>query len=222
MILLLNLINLSKSYADGNKSKQILKGVDLTVESGEMVAIMGRSGAGKSTILHIIAGLEKVDGGEIWFQGSNLTNLNYKQLAQFRKNNIGFILQNYVLIDEKNVFDNVALPLVYSKKTKKEIKTTVFHLLEKLELNEYMYKFPKELSGGQAQRVAIARALINDPTLILADEPTGSLDEETESIILDIFSKINKEGRTLIIVTHDQSVAQKCSRIITLKDGQLV
>ncbi|MEA1005309.1 ABC transporter ATP-binding protein [Bacillus velezensis] len=219
---MIELINIKKNYRDGSIEKEVLKNIKLEIENGEMLAVMGRSGTGKSTILHIMAGLERADCGHYIFKDSDITNLNTRQIGDFRKNNIGFILQNYVLIEEKNVFENVALPLIYSKKTKKEIKEKVFDLLGKLEILDCYSKFPKELSGGQVQRVAIARALINEPELILADEPTGSLDEKTEEIILDLFLKIKEKGKTLVIVTHDQTVADKCDRIVTLKNGVLV
>lgn len=186
-----------------------------------MLAIMGRSGAGKSTLLHILAGLEKPNGGSYYFQDKDITQLSYKELALFRKNNIGFILQNHALIEDKNIFDNVALPLLYGKASKKEIYSKVLKILQEMGLEDKVDQYPSELSGGEAQRIAIARALINDPDLILADEPTGSLDEETEQTILNLFTQLNRIGKTFILVTHDETVANVCNRVIRLKDGYI-
>ncbi len=216
---MIKLTELKKSYHKKNVRQDILKGINLTVEEGELVAVKGRSGAGKSTLLYILGGLEQPTSGSYHFYNSNITNFNQKELAAWRKENIGFILQNFTLIEEKNVFDNVALPLLYANKSKGEIESKVISLLEQLELEDKAYQYPRELSGGQAQRVAIARALINEPKLILADEPTGSLDEETEKVILNIFKKINQEGKTFILVTHDETVSSICERVIEIKNG---
>ncbi|WP_354668966.1 ABC transporter ATP-binding protein [Bacillus sp. JNUCC-22] len=215
---ILRFSNIKKSYNE----KCILFNVNINIKVGEMLSIMGKSGAGKSTILHIMSGLEKASKGDYFFKGKNISGYNHKQLARFRHENIGFIFQNSALIDEKNVFHNVALPLIYSKENKPEIREKVNNILSELELSDYIYKYPKELSGGQAQRVAIARALINEPSLILADEPTGSLDAETEKLVLNLFLRLSNKGKTLVIVTHDQTVADKCDRIVTLKNGVLV
>ncbi|EJV74378.1 ABC transporter ATP-binding protein [Bacillus cereus] len=218
---MIKLINLEKSYKLGKKEQYVLQGIDLVVESGEMLAIMGRSGAGKSTLLHILAGLEKPSNGCYYFQEKDITQLNYKELALFRKNNIGFILQNHALIEDKNIFDNVALPLIYGRVSKEEIRSKVLKILQELGLEDKIDQYPSELSGGEAQRIAIARALINDPDLVLADEPTGSLDEDTEQTILDLFTQLNRLGKTFILVTHDETVANICNRVIRLKDGYI-
>lgn len=218
---MIELVNLYKSYAKGKINQVILNGINLKVVEGEKIAIMGRSGTGKSTLLHILAGMEKVTNGKYLFKGRDTSELSYKKLALWRKNNIGFILQNHVLIEEKNIFDNVALPLLYANKTKSEINAKVMPLLNELGIAEKAKHYPYELSGGQSQRVAIARALINNPNLILADEPTGSLDEETEQVVLKLFNKINTQGKTIILVTHDGAVARTCNRIISMKEGQL-
>ncbi|PEC19958.1 peptide ABC transporter ATP-binding protein [Bacillus cereus] len=201
--------------------QEILKGINLTIQQGEMLAIKGRSGTGKSTLLHILAGLEQATSGNYYFDNKDITQLNYKETAVWRKNKIGFILQNHALIEEKNIFDNIALPLLYAKKSKSEIEAKVISLIKQLELEDKTYQYPRELSGGQSQRVAIARALINDPELILADEPTGALDAETEEVILNIFKQINKTGKTFILVTHDDTVSSICNRIIEIKDGYI-
>ncbi|MGG0454644.1 ABC transporter ATP-binding protein [Bacillus mycoides] len=218
---MIKLINLEKNYKLGKKTQYVIQGIDLIVEQGEMLAIMGRSGAGKSTLLHILAGLEKPNGGSYYFQDKDITQLSYKELALFRKNNIGFILQNHALIEDKNIFDNVALPLLYGKASKKEIHSKVLKILQEMGLEDKVDQYPSELSGGEAQRIAIARALINDPDLILADEPTGSLDEETEQTILNLFTQLNRIGKTFILVTHDETVANVCNRVIRLKDGYI-
>ncbi|EEM01715.1 ABC transporter [Bacillus pseudomycoides] len=218
---MIRLVDLEKTYKTKKKYQTVLKKINLTVEKGEMLAIMGRSGAGKSTLLHILAGLEKETSGKYNFQDKDITKLNYRELALFRKNNIGFILQNHALIEEKNIFDNIALPLLYSKNSKKEIRSKVLKIMRELGLEDKSDQYPSELSGGESQRVAIARALINDPDLILADEPTGSLDEDTEQIILNLFKKINTLGKTFILVTHDETVAHICNRVIKIKDGYI-
>ncbi|MBJ8055517.1 ABC transporter ATP-binding protein (plasmid) [Bacillus mycoides] len=218
---MITLTNLKKSYNNGKMRQEILKGINLTIQQGEMLAIKGRSGTGKSTLLHILAGLEQATSGNYYFDNKDITQLNYKETAVWRKNKIGFILQNHALIEEKNIFDNIALPLLYAKKSKSEIEAKVISLIKQLELEDKTYQYPRELSGGQSQRVAIARALINDPELILADEPTGALDAETEEVILNIFKQINKTGKTFILVTHDDTVSSICNRIIEIKDGYI-
>ncbi|OUB63547.1 ABC transporter ATP-binding protein [Bacillus thuringiensis] len=218
---MIKLEKIQKNYSTGNRTENVLKEINLTIEKGEMLAITGRSGTGKSTLLHILGGMELPTNGKYYFSGKEVASFNYKELASWRKENIGFILQNYVLIEEKNIFDNVALPLLYAKKSKGEIKSKVFSLLEQLGLEDKAYQYPHELSGGQAQRVAIARALVNDPELILADEPTGSLDTETEKNILNIFKKINDEGKTFILVTHDETVSSMCNRTVKIIDGYI-
>ncbi|MGE7998687.1 ABC transporter ATP-binding protein [Lysinibacillus sp. NPDC093190] len=218
---MITLTKLKKSYSIGKRNQDVLKEINLTVKKGEMLAIKGRSGTGKSTLLHILGGLEQATSGNYYFYDTDITELSYKETTSWRKENIGFILQNYALIEEKNIFDNVSLPLLYSKKSKGEVKSKVFSLLKQLGLEDKAFQYPRELSGGQAQRVAIARALINEPELILADEPTGSLDEETEKLILNIFKKINQEGKTFILVTHDETVSAICDRIVKIKDGYI-
>lgn len=218
---MIDLMDITKKFTDKTGTKEVLKGVNLHIEKGEMIAVMGRSGVGKSSLLHILAGLEKATSGNYLFEQQKIDGLNTKQVALWRKDNIGFILQNYALIDEKNIFDNIALPLLYSGKSKKEITIMVVSLMQKLGIVEKLNNFPKQLSGGQAQRVAIARALINKPKLIIADEPTGSLDEETEKDILEIFKAVNRQGNTIIMVTHDKEVAGICNRIFNLHNGIL-
>lgn len=211
---------LKKSYLVGKRRIDVLKGLDLEIEQGEMIAIMGRSGSGKSTLLNIMAGLNTSDGGTYLYKQENVSEMNRDELADFRKRNVGLVLQNYALIDSKNVFDNIALPLRYSKHPKKEIKEKVNQILADLKITVLQNKAVDTLSGGEMQRVAIARALIQNPDLILADEPTGSLDEQTEREILELFTSLNQQGKTLVIVTHDKEVADCCHKIFYIRDGK--
>ncbi|MDR6226669.1 ABC transporter ATP-binding protein [Desmospora profundinema] len=211
---------LKKSYPVGKKKLEVLKGVDLEIEKGDMIAIMGRSGSGKSTLLNILAGLDLADSGTYRYEQDQISDLNLDELADFRRKKIGFILQNYALIDSKNVFENVALPLRYSKESDDEIKEKVKKILSSLDIEELKEQAVDQLSGGQAQRVAIARALIQSPELILADEPTGSLDEETEKEILALFKDLNQQGKTIILVTHNPQVAEICDQTVYIRDGR--
>lgn len=203
---------------DGRK---ILNDLCLTINSGDSIAITGRSGSGKTTLLNIIGGLTKFDSGILMFENENLSDLNINDLSEYRKKNIGFITQNFNLLDDRNVFENVALPLYYDKVHKSEIKKRVKESLEQVGMEKFIKSDINKLSGGEKQRIAIARAIIKEPKLILADEPTGSLDEDTENEILGIFNNLKKCGTTLIIVTHDWNVANHCDSIYTLKDGKL-
>jgi len=219
---LINVMDLYKYYHHGDSITKALDGLSLQVKKGEMLAIMGRSGSGKSTLLNILAGIDYVDKGKYYYDNKKVPLNNQKELSIFRRDKIGFIVQNFALIGYKNTFDNVALPLKYQKYTKKEINSKVMALLKSVSLKDKANKYPHELSGGECQRVAIARALINDPELILADEPTGSLDIKTEEEIMDIFAYLNQElGKTIIIVTHNFDIAKKCTRVIHIHEGKI-
>lgn len=215
--------NIKKIIKNNNDEVTILKNISLEISSGEMVAIVGTSGAGKTTLLNIISGLDKPNNGDYFFKDKLISSYNDHQMANFRNEEVGLIVQDFALIDKYNIINNIRLPLDYSKKkySKKEKMKKIENLLQELNLLEKKNNYIYELSGGQKQRVAIARALINNPSVILADEPTGSLDSKTSHIIMNIFKKLNKDGKTIIIVTHDLEMAKNCDRIITISDGEI-
>ena len=216
---MLKISNLHKSYAIGDSSLHVLKGIDLNIEDGEMVAIMGSSGSGKSTLLNIIGMLDEADSGEYILDGLPIKNLTEKKAAVYRNKFLGFIFQSFNLINYKNALENVALPLYYQgMKRKERQKMAMFHL-EKVGLTDWAHHLPKELSGGQNQRVAIARALAANPKLLLADEPTGALDTGTSYEIMEFIQQLNDEGKTILIVTHEEDIANMCKRIVRLRDG---
>ncbi len=209
--------NICKSFKTGGKETVICDNFDLAVEKGELVAIMGKSGCGKTTILNMIAGIEPIDSGEYIFDGVPVKIKTASDGVKFRRNKIGIILQHFALINDYNVYENVELGLWESGLGEKEIRHRTHEMLESLGIADLRDKYPNKLSGGEKQRVAIGRALVCKPALLLADEPTGALDAETEAEIVSLIKKINKEtNTTMIIVTHDKEVADNCSRIITL------
>lgn len=209
--------NICKSFKTGGKETVICDNFDLNVEKGELVAIMGKSGCGKTTILNMIAGIEPIDSGEYIFDGVPVKIRTASDGVKFRRNKIGIILQHFALINDYNVYENVELGLWESGLGEKEIRHRTHEMLESLGIADLRDKYPNKLSGGEKQRVAIGRALVCKPALLLADEPTGALDAETEAEIVSLIKKINKEtNTTMIIVTHDKEVADNCSRIITL------
>lgn len=206
-----------KSFKTGDKETVICDNYDLAVEKGELVAIMGKSGCGKTTILNMIAGIEHIDSGEYIFDGVPVKIKTASDGVKFRRNKIGIILQHFALINDYNVYENVELGLWESGLGEKEIRHRTHEMLESLGIADLRDKYPNKLSGGEKQRVAIGRALVCRPALLLADEPTGALDAETEAEIVALIKKLNKEtNTTMIIVTHDKEVADNCSRIITL------
>ena len=214
--------DLHKSYKMGKNSLHVLKGINFNVEEGELVAIMGSSGSGKSTLLNILGMLDEADQGSYTLDGVPIKNLNEKLAAQYRNKFLGFIFQSFNLINYKSAIDNVALPLFYQgmKRAKRMERSMAY--LEKVGLAEWATHKPNELSGGQKQRVAIARALASNPKVLLADELTGALDSKTSYEIMDLIQKINDEGRTVLIVTHEKDIAQMTKRIVNLKDGVII
>jgi len=219
---MLKINKLHKSYPIGDSSLHVLKGIDLSVKAGEMVAIMGSSGSGKSTLLNIIGMLDEADEGDYILDNVPIKNLTEKKAAIYRNKFLGFIFQSFNLINYKNALDNVALPLYYQGlKRKERIEKALFHL-EKVGLRDWATHLPNELSGGQKQRVAIARALAANPKLLLADEPTGALDTKTSHEIMDFIQSLNDEGKTILMVTHEEDIANMCKRIVRLKDGVIM
>ena len=216
---MLEIKQLHKSYAIGDSSLHVLKGIDLSVDQGEMVAIMGSSGSGKSTLLNIIGMLDEADEGAYILDQVPIKNLTEKKAAIYRNKFLGFIFQSFNLINYKNALENVALPLYYQGLKRKERREKARFYLEKVGLLDWETHLPSELSGGQKQRVAIARALASDPKLILADEPTGALDTTTSYDIMAFLQQLNNEGKTILIVTHEEDIAAMCKRIVRLRDG---
>jgi len=219
---MLKIKQLNKSYPIGKSSLHVLKGIDLSIKHGEMVAIMGSSGSGKSTLLNIIGMLDEADSGDFILDGLPIKNLNEKKSAVYRNKFLGFIFQSFNLINYKNALENVALPLYYQGMKRKERQEKAMYYLEKVGLADWAEHLPRELSGGQNQRVAIARALAAQPKLLLADEPTGALDTKTSYEIMEFLQQLNDEGRTIIIVTHEEDIAKMTKRIVRLRDGIII
>jgi len=219
---MLEIKNLNKSYKMGDSSLHVLKGIDLFAKSGEMVAIMGSSGSGKSTLLNIIGILDEADSGDYVLDGIEIKDLNEKKAANYRNRFLGFVFQSFNLINYKNAMENVALPLYYQGLKRKERQEKAMFHLEKVGLADWAKHLPSELSGGQKQRVAIARALASEPKLLLADEPTGALDTTTSSEIMQFLQQLNDEGKTILLVTHEEDIAQMCKRIVRLRDGVII
>lgn len=221
---MIELSGINKYYKyNKKKNYHALKDIDLKIEDGEFVAIIGRSGAGKTTLLNIIGLLDNYDSGKYLIDGQNTQGMNDTKLSKLRNKKIGFVLQDYALIENKSVMINVMLPLFFNKKYSfSEMQKVSIKVLEKLEIEDQSQKKVNQLSGGQKQRVAIARAIVNDPSFILADEPTGALDTKTSAEIMDLFRSLNAEGKTVIIITHDPTVAEACKRKIEISDGKLI
>ncbi|MCI8364725.1 MAG: ABC transporter ATP-binding protein [Eubacterium sp.] len=220
--MLLRFEDISKVYQNHGIQAEALKHVDLEIDVGESVAIMGASGSGKSTLLNIIGCMDKATEGEYYLNDINIRNYSDKKMAGLRNEVFGFVMQDFALIERCTVEKNVMLPLYYSKKHKKEKKRRVEEMLDKVGLLEKKQQLAMRLSGGQRQRVAIARALVNDASILLCDEPTGALDQKTGKEIIDIFSAVNRQGKTVILVTHDPNVAKSCHRVLTISDGEIV
>ncbi|SHJ91358.1 putative ABC transport system ATP-binding protein [Clostridium amylolyticum] len=220
--MLISLENVSKTYNNGKIAVEALKNINIEITEGEFIAIVGTSGSGKSTLLNILGLLDKCTEGTYKLNGQDIGNIKDKVKAELRNKNFGFVVQYFALINDYTSFENIEIPLEYAKVKKSKRKALIVDILEKLNISDKEKVTPKELSGGQNQRVAIARALVNNPHVILADEPTGALDSNTSKEVMDIFQGLNKEGKTIIIVTHDVNIANYCNRIISIEDGRIV
>ena len=210
---------LNKSYPIGNSSLHVLKGIDLKINEGELVAIMGSSGSGKSTLLNIIGMLDNYDSGSYKLDSVPIKDLDETKAAKYRNKFLGFVFQSFNLINYKTALENIALPLYYQGISRLDRQKIALEYLAKVGLADWAEHLPSELSGGQKQRIAIARALASQPKVLLADEPTGALDSTTSEEVMGLIKKINKEGKTILVVTHEHDIANMCKRIITLKDG---
>tara|TARA_B100001540_G_C15764669_1_gene623391 strand:- start:381 stop:1058 length:678 start_codon:yes stop_codon:yes gene_type:complete len=216
---MIDIEGLNKSYPIGNSSLHVLKGIDLKINEGELVAIMGSSGSGKSTLLNIIGMLDNYDSGSYKLDNVPIKDLDETKAAKYRNKFLGFVFQSFNLINYKTALENIALPLYYQGIPRNERQKVAQEYLKKVGLADWAEHLPSELSGGQKQRIAIARALASQPKVLLADEPTGALDSTTSEEVMDLIKQINNEGKTILVVTHEQDIANMCKRIITLKDG---
>jgi len=214
--------DLHKSYQMGSTSLHVLKGINFSVEPGELVAIMGSSGSGKSTLLNILGMLDEANSGTYTLDSVPIVDLNETKAAEYRNKFLGFIFQSFNLINYKSAVENVALPLYYQGKSRKDRNAIALEYLDRVGLKPWANHLPSELSGGQKQRVAIARAMAANPKVLLADEPTGALDSKTSYEVMDLIQKINDEGNTILVVTHEEDIAHMCKRIVYLKDGVIV
>ena len=216
---LISLKNICRSYRNGEQKLQVLKNINLEISEGEFVAIMGPSGSGKSTLMNTIGMLDTPTSGEYYLEGKEVARLGEKQLAQVRNQQIGFVFQQFFLLSKMDAVQNVELPLIYAGVPVAQRRKLAEEYLSKVELTDRIHHLPSELSGGQKQRVAIARALVNDPSIILADEPTGALDTKTGSQIMELLVELNEEGKTIIMVTHEPEIAAYAKRQIVIRDG---
>lgn len=220
---MIEISELTKKY-NPNKPNEFtaLKGISLTVADGEMVAIIGKSGAGKSTLLHILACIDSYQQGEYKIDGTLVKALSERELAHIRNEKIGMVMQDFALVEDFTALENVMLPLDFAKKKRPNRREIAIKALKSVGMGDFAKNPVNKLSGGQKQRVAIARSIVNEPSIILADEPTGALDSKTAAEIMDVFKQLNSEGKTVIIVTHDMGVAEQCGRVIEISDGRVI
>ena len=218
---MISLKNIHKSYTTGATQLHVLRGINLAIDKGEMVAVMGSSGSGKSTLLNIIGLLDSFDTGRYQFDGKTLENMNETRAARFRNQNIGFVFQSFHLIPFKTALENVALPLYYRNVIRKKRNQIALDFLDKFGIADWANHLPAELSGGQKQRTAIARAMIANPSILLADEPTGALDSRTSQDVMEVFKQVNAQGTTIVVITHEKDIAAVTNRIVNLKDGAI-
>ena len=220
---ILEVSGLQKVYTSrfGGNKVEALKNVNFTVEDGEYVAIMGESGSGKTTLLNILAALDKPTSGSVLLDGQNLSKVRESQIAAFRRDNLGFVFQEFNLLDTFSIEDNIYLPLVLAGKSHKEMDSRLTPIADRLGISNLLKKYPYEVSGGQKQRAAVARAIITNPKLVLADEPTGALDSKSTDELLQLFSRINQDGRTILMVTHSAKAASHAKRVLFIKDGEV-
>ncbi|CEH33350.1 ABC transporter ATP-binding protein [Romboutsia lituseburensis] len=220
---IIELRNMQKYYPVGKDKLHVLKSINLEIKKGDFVMIMGKSGSGKTTLLNILGFLDRFSEGQYIFKGNDVTNLSEKERSKFRNTNIGFVFQQFNLIQNLNIYKNVELPMIYNNKYSKEEKDKkIKHNLDLVDLSDKINQKPLELSGGQQQRITIARALVNEPDIIFADEPTGALDTETSKDIMDLLKKLNNDGKTIIMVTHDPELLNYATKVVRLKDGVVV
>jgi len=217
--MIIETINIKRSFTMGSNNVEALKGVNFSVEKGEFIAIMGPSGSGKTTLMNIIGCLDSPSSGEYFLNGNLVNELDEDKLAVIRNKEIGFVFQSFHLLAKNSALDNVLLPLKYAGKEHKESHKRALEVLDAVGLLDRVDHGPSELSGGQQQRVAIARALVNKPSIIFADEPTGNLDSKTEADVMKLFKDLNDAGQTIILITHEQEIADKCKRVISIRDG---
>ena len=211
--------DITRYFTMGSSTVEALKGINFSVESGEFIAIMGPSGSGKTTLMNIIGCLDTPSSGEYFLNGNLVNDLDEDQLALIRNKEIGFVFQSFHLLAKNSALDNVLLPLKYAGMDAKESRKRALEVLDAVGLSDRVDHGPSELSGGQQQRVAIARALVNKPSIIFADEPTGNLDSKTEADVMNLFKDLNNAGQTIILITHEQEIANKCKRVISIRDG---